>query len=312
MGAPELAVVAESFGRALTLEPYFATVVLGAQLVALAGTAQQRAAILPHVADGTMKLAFGYDQQLPTENVTEAVPSAAGGWLLTGQKQLVLGGDSAEVLVVTARTEAAELGLFTVRAADLRRDCYQTFDGLGAADLLLADSPGELLGTFRGTAGYIDEVIDRATAYLCAEAVGVLERAFSLSAEYLKLRKQFGVALSSMQVLRHRLADMYISLEGARSMALLATLATDSEDPAERTRLVAAAKILVNQSARDIGQQALQLFGGIGMTMEHPIAHYVRRASVLARTMSNSDHLLRSLGATGGLFGLDRVGADRS
>jgi alkylation response protein AidB-like acyl-CoA dehydrogenase len=305
MGPAELSVVMECFGRALVLEPYLATVVLGAQLVARAGSPEQKSAILPRVAAGDLLLAFAHTESgarwSSTDIATVAAP-ADGGWTLTGQKIAVLGADSADRIVVTAKTPSGEIGLFLVDGAGARRAPYAFQDGLRGADVLLQATPAEALGTTLAGADALESVLDIATAVVCAEAVGAMERMLWLTVEYLKTRVQFGQPISTNQALQHRAADMFVALEQARSMALLARLALAGDDVAERRRTVRAAKIQVDLSSRHIGQEAVQLHGGIGMTWEYPVGHYLKRAAVIARTFGSVDDLLESVGAEGGLI----------
>jgi alkylation response protein AidB-like acyl-CoA dehydrogenase len=288
MGLGEMAVVMESFGRALVLEPFVATVVLGGSLVAAAGSPEQKAALLPGVAAGETLLAFAYTEPGSRWSLTDiactATP-AGDAWTLSGQKIAVLGGDSADHLVVTARTPDGIVGLFLVdpSATGVRRDTYAE---LGSA--------AEALET-------VQSVLDVATAALCAEAVGAMERMLWLTVDYLKTRVQFGQPISIFQSLQHRAADMYVSLEQARSMALLARLALEDDDVEQRRRAVRAAKIQIDVAARHIGQEAVQLHGGIGMTMEYPVGHYQKRTTVIGKTFADVDRLTELVGADGGL-----------
>lgn len=306
MGVDELAVVMESFGRALVLEPYLATVVLGGQLVAAAGTPEQKAAILPGVAAGETLLGFAHAESGSRWSLTDLstiATSAGAGWTLRGQKIAVLGGDSANQLIVTARVPDVGIGLFLVDSTDVgvRRDSYSMQDGLRGADVLLSDAAARPLGTPADALDHMQAVLDGATAVLCAEAVGAMDRMLWLTVDYLKTRVQFGQPIAVFQALQHRASDMYVALEQARSMALLARLALSADDAAERRRSVQAAKIQIDISARQIGQEAIQLHGGIGMTMEYPVGHYVKRTAVIAKTFADTDQLLEAVGAGGGL-----------
>ena len=304
MGPDELALVLECFGRALTLEPYLATVVLGGGLVAAAGSAEQRAAILPGVAAGETLLAFAFTEPGSRWSLTDiaATASPAGdGWTVSGEKIAVLGGDAADQYVVTARTPDGDVGLFLVDGADVQRDAYPMQDGLRGADVLFADAPATALGAPADALAAVDGVLDVATAVLCAEAVGAMDRMLWLTVDYLKTRVQFGKPIAVFQTLQHRAADMYVSLEQARSMALLARLALGSDDVAERRKIVRAAKLQVDLAARHVGQEAVQLHGGIGMTMEYPVGHYLKRTTVIAKTFADVDLLTEQVGADGGL-----------
>jgi alkylation response protein AidB-like acyl-CoA dehydrogenase len=306
IGAADLTVVMQCLGRALVLEPYFATVVLGAHLVALAGDPGQRAAILPRVAAGDLLLAFAHTEPDSRWSLTDlrtvARPSAGGGWTLTGQKIAVVGGESADRIVVSARPPDGEIGLFLVDGFVPRRDCYAFQDGIRGADLLFEDAPAEALGTPLRAAEAVETVLDVATAALCAEAVGAMEQMLELTVGYLKTRVQFGIPIGANQALQHRAADLVVALEQARSMALLARLALGHDDRAERRRTVRAAKIQVDLSARQIGQEAVQLHGGIGMTWEYPVGHFLKRTAVIARTFGDVAELLESVGTEGGLI----------
>ena len=306
MGIDELAVVMECFGRALVLEPFLATVVLGGGLIAAAGTPEQRAAILPRVAAGETLLAFAWTEPGARWSRTEAATTASrdgGSWRLDGEKIAVLGGDAADQLVVTARMPDGDLGLFLIDGSALARDSYRMQDGLGGADVLLSAAAAEPLGSAPGTAAqHIESVLDTAFAALCAEAVGAMDRMLWMTVHYLKTRHQFGHPIAVFQTLQHRAADMYVSLEQARSMALLARLALADDDAIERRRAVRAAKVQVDLAARHVGQEAVQLHGGIGMTMEYPVGHYLKRTTMIARMFADTDTLLESVGEGQGLI----------
>ena len=309
MGGAELATVMESFGRSLVLEPYFPTVVLGATLVSLAGTPEQKAAILPKVAAGELLLAFGSAEPgtrwSQTDIAAVAVPAGDGegaGWRVSGEKIAVVGADSADTLIVSAVTPDG-IGLFLVDAADVTVDGYPMQDGQRGGDVLLDNAPAALLGTSTDAIDVIDAVIDVATAALCAEAIGVCERMLWMTVDYMKTRVQFGRPIAVFQALQFRAADMYIQLEQAKSMALLARLSLDGDDPAERRRMVRAAKIQIDLASRKIGQESIQLHGGIGMTMEYPVGHYFKRSTVIAKTFADTSELIELVGADGGLIG---------
>jgi alkylation response protein AidB-like acyl-CoA dehydrogenase len=305
MGAAELSVVMEEFGRALVLEPFIATVVLGAQLLSAAGTPEQKSALLPGVAAGETFLALAAaerDARWSRTDIQTTAVQAGDGWALTGEKTAVLGGDVADHVLVTARLPDGEVGLFIADAAGLRRDSYRQQDGLGAADLLFDSTPAELLGDPVETGTQLEQVVDVAMAMLGWEAVGAMDRMLWLTVDYLKTRVQFGHPIAVFQALQFRAADMYVSLEQGRSMAMMARLALSDDDAAARRRAVQAAKILIDASARHVGQEAVQLHGGIGMTMEYPVGHYLKRTEVIAKTLADGDLLVSELGAAGGLL----------
>lgn len=306
MGPDELAVVMECFGRALILEPFVATVIVGGGLVAAAGTPEQKAAILPAVAAGETLLAFAYTEPGSRWSLTEietAARPAGDGWTVSGQKNAVLGGDAADQLIVTARTPEGEIALFLVDAAGsgVRRDSYPMQDGLRGADILLTDAAAVPLGAPGDGLDAAERVLDLATAALCAEAVGAMDRMLWLTVDYLKTRVQFGRPIAVFQALQHRAANMYVSLEQARSMALVSRLALAHDDVPERRKMVRAAKLQIDLAARHVGQEAVQLHGGIGMTMEYPVGHYLKRTTVIAKTFADVDLLTEQIGSAGGL-----------
>jgi alkylation response protein AidB-like acyl-CoA dehydrogenase len=306
MGVDELAVVMECFGRALILEPFLATVVLGGALVAAAGSPEQKAALLPGVAAGEKLLAFAYTEAGSRWSLTDvtcsAIPSG-DAWTLSGEKIAVLGGDCADDIVVTARTPGGEIGLFLVSAAadGVARDSYPMQDGLRGADVLFTDTPATALGSPSEALAAVESVLDVATAALCAEAVGAMDRMLWLTVDFLKTREQFGRPIATFQALQHRAANMYVSLEQARSMALLARLALSDDNVAQRRKMVRAAKLQIDIAARHVGQEAVQLHGGIGMTMEYPVGHFLKRTTVIARTFADDDLLTELIGADGGI-----------
>ncbi len=259
-GAVDLMGVMEAFGEALVVEPYLPTI-LAAQLVARAGTAKQKQAILPAVAEGRLRMAFAHGTRG------------------------VLGAPVAGKLVVASAAE-----LFLVGRAEIDIKPHRTLDNMLAADIELRSAKREPL---ESAPGLVDEVIDYGTALICAEAVGAMKFACEATLEYLKTRKQFGVPIGTFQALQHRIVDMYISYEQARSMACLACSRADqSNDPAERSRAISAAKIKIADAARHISQEAVQLHGGMGMSEEMKVSHTFRRLTVLARQFGDVDHHL--------------------
>ena len=303
MGSAELLAVMECFGRALVLEPFLATVVLGAGLVAAAGSPEQKAALLPGVASGETLLAFAYTEPGSRWSLTNITCAVSADGTLSGEKITVLGGDCADHFVVTALTPEGAVGLFVVDAASdaVRRNSYAMQDGQRGADVLFDSAPAVALGSPAEALATIDRVIDVATAALCSEAVGAMERMLWLTVDFMKTRVQFGQPISVFQALQHRASNMYVSLEQARSMALLARLALTDDDAGARRRALQAAKIQIDLAGRHIGQESIQLHGGIGMTMEYPVGHYAKRAAVIARTFADTDLLVSQLGAAGGL-----------
>lgn len=303
MGAAELAIVMECFGRALVLEPFVPTVVLGAALVAAAGTPEQQAELLPRVASGDLLLAFAHTEPGSRWSLTELATTAepdGGDWTLSGEKIAVPGADSADQLIVSARTSDG-VGLFLVAGADVTRSSYPMQDGLRGADVLLTATPARLLGTAADALDVIESVFESATVALCAESVGAMSRMLAMTVDYLKTRVQFDRPIAVLQALQFRAADMFVALEQSRSMALLARLALAGDDPVERRQTIRAAKAHTDLTSRTIGQEAIQLHGGIGMTMEYPVGHYVKRTAVIAKTFNDAAGLIEAIGADGGL-----------
>jgi pimeloyl-CoA dehydrogenase small subunit len=315
-GTPvETMIVMEAFGRGLVLEPYLATVILAGGLLRLAGSPSQRQELIPAIATGKLRLAFAYAERQSRYDLADIAVTAravGGGYVLTGQKGVVLHGDSADRLIVSARTaggqrEAEGVSLFLVdpRAEGVSVQGYPTVDGLRAAEIGFRDvklGADALVGAKDHALPVISRVTDGAIAALAAEAVGAMTAMHELTIEYLKTRRQFGVPIGSFQALQHRAVDMLVALEQARSMAYLATMMADAEDAAERRRMISAAKVQIGRSARFVGQQAIQLHGGIGMTMEYRVGHYFKRASMIDTLFGDADHHLAVVARAGGLI----------
>ncbi|WP_305093258.1 acyl-CoA dehydrogenase family protein [Prescottella sp. R16] len=301
-GPVETMAVMTEVGRRLAPEPLLDAVLTPGGLVAEVGTADQRAKILPGVAEGTTLLAFAHAEpgrRWPDRHVDTVAAREGELWSLTGSKNPVPHGDCADVMIVTAQLPHDEgTGLFLVRAdaAGLTRRGYTTHDGLRGAQLELLNVEAEPLGNGGDASAAISAAIVRTQALLCAEAVGAMQETLRLTTEYLKTRKQFGVPLAKFQTLTQRAADMYVLLELANSMSLYATmsLADGVVDPVIASR----AKLQISRSARKIGQEAIQMHGGIGMTAEYPVGHYVSRLTAIEHTLGSGDDHVRLLAAT--------------
>lgn len=315
-GLTETMIIAEAFGRALVLEPYLATVVLGGGTLRHAGNGALLADLVPGIVEGKTTLALAHQERQArydlADTATTARAEGRGGFTLEGEKCVVLHGDSADKLIVSARlqggrTDRGGIGLFLVdaKAGGVSRRGYPTQDGMRAADVTLSAvrvAPEAMVaGPDRGLA-VLERVVDEAIAALCAEAVGAMAALHELTVEYLKTRKQFGVPIGSFQVLQHRAVDMLTSLEQARSMAYYATMMAAEEDAGVRRRAMSAAKVQIGRSARHIGQEAIQLHGGIGMTMEYKAGHYFKRLTMIDMAFGDADHHVRELARAGGLM----------
>ena len=313
-GAVETMIVMESFGRVLALEPYLASVVLGGGFVRLGGDAAVQSALLPRIASGDTLVAFAHAERQSRYDLADVAMSArreGSHVILDGEKTLVLGGDSANRLIVSARLSGARrdkagIGLFLVDATTegIARRGYPAIDGRRAAEIAFTGvrvPASAAIGESGNAFGLIERVTGHAIAALCAEAVGAMDALQASTVDYLKTRKQFGVPIGNFQVLQHRAADMLIALEGARSMALFAAMMADDPDPAARRQALSAAKVQIGRSGRFIGQQAIQLLGGIGMTMEYPAGHYFKRLTAIDTLFGDADHHLALLARTDGL-----------
>jgi pimeloyl-CoA dehydrogenase small subunit len=314
-GPVETMIVAEAFGRALALEPFLSTVVLAGGLLRHGGTDAQQRSLLPKVADGSLLLAFAQSERQSRYRLGDVATTArrdGSGFVVNGAKTLVLHGDSADKLLVTARLSGSTrdpqgLAVFLVDAgaAGISRRGYHTIDGQRAAEVDLNDvrvDGDAVVGEAGNALPLIERVVDEAIAALCAEAVGAMAAMHDLTTEYLKTRRQFGVPIGTFQVLQHRAVDMLVALEQARSMALLATMMVTEPNAAERHKAIAAAKAQVGRSGRLVGQQAIQLHGGIGMTMEYKVGHYFKRLTAIDATFGDADHHVAEVAAAGGLI----------
>ena len=306
----DVMLVMEAIGEGLLVEPYLPTVGLGGRLVARAGTEAQQARILPALIQGKHTLAFAHVEpgaRYDLRQVGLRATRAGDSWRLDGDKRMVLHGGQADTLVVSARTggsgtDAAGISLFLVPRATpgVTTKEVRTIDNLRAADVRFTGVPVGAEGLLgREGEGYpvIEEVVDYATSLLCAEAVGAIRYANEATLEYLKTRRQFGVPIGSFQALQHRMVEMMISYEQARSMAYLACVKIDTADPAERRRVISAAKIKIADACRHVSQESVQLHGGMGMTEELKVSHTFRRLTMLAQTFGDAEHHLERFAA---------------
>lgn len=317
-GPIEMMLVMESLGRALVLEPFFSTVVVAGAALRTAASAAQMEEWVPQIASGDLRPAFAHGERQSRYNLADVACSATpdgDGYRLDGEKILVMHGDSADKLIVSARlltsskarTDRYGICLFMVDAdaPGVSRRGYRTQDGLRAADISFDNvrvSASDLIGEPGNGLATIERVADFAIAALAAEAVGAMAAAQEMTVEYLKTRSQFGTVIGSFQALQHRAAEMLVALEQARSMAMYAALMVNEYDIVERRKALSAVKVQIGKSARFIGQQAIQLHGGIGVTEEYAVGHYFRRLSVMESQFGDTDHHLAKLAAAGGLI----------
>lgn len=309
-GAVDLMPVMEAIGEGLIVEPYLATVGLGGQCIARGGNTAQKSTVLPALIEGKCKLAFAQTERDARYNLSHVACRAqksGEGYVIDGEKGVVLHAPCADKIVVSARTSGNEtnpygISLFLVdrNAPGVSLNSYRTIDNLRAADITFSGTtvPAEaLIGTESNALPLIEEVVDYATALLCAEAVGAIKFANAATLEYLKTRKQFGVPIGSFQALQHRMVDMTISHEQAKSMACLACVKVDSADAAERRRTISAAKIQISDACRHISQESVQLYGGMGMTEELKVSHTFRRLTTISQTFGDAEHHLERFAA---------------
>jgi pimeloyl-CoA dehydrogenase small subunit len=315
-GPVETMLVMEAFGRVLALEPYFACVTLAGGVLRRAANEAQKSALIPKIAAGELLAALAHSEPQSRYDLFDVGASAkreGDSFVLNGEKGLVLHGDSADKLVVSARTSGVRrdpsgIGLFLVAsdAPGVTRRGYRTQDGARAAEISLTNvrvGVEDVIGDPNAGLAVLESVADEAIAALCAEAVGAMQEALDQTVAYLKTRKQFGVTIGSFQALQHRASDMFVALEQARSMTAYAAMMANEENLAERRKAISAAKIQIGQSARLIGQQSIQLHGGMGMTMETMIGHLFKRLSMIERQFGDVDFHLAKLAETDGFVG---------
>jgi len=309
-------IVMEALGKALVLEPYLSTVVIGGGFLRHGGSASQKQAYVPAIIEGAATFAFAQLEKNSRYDLADVATSAkkkGAGWVIDGEKFVVLNGEAADTLIVTARTRGDQrdkdgVGVFLIpgNAKGVAKKGYPTQDSLHAADITFTgvEVGGDAaIGDGENGLPLIERVVDEARTALCAEAVGLMDESLKETVEYLKTRKQFGVPIGSFQTLQHRAADMFVAVEQARSMSMFATMACDFDDAKERATAVAAAKVQIGKSAKFVGQQSIQLHGGIGMTMEAKIGHYFKRLTMIENTLGDADYHLRRVTDAGGLVG---------
>jgi alkylation response protein AidB-like acyl-CoA dehydrogenase len=294
-------------GRGLCLEPYLHSVIFAGGLIEQLGSEAQKDTLLPQIGNAGLQLAVAVDEPQSHYQLndvqTVAVP-VSGGWKLNGRKSVIMGGQSAGLILVSARTsggirDEAGISLFLVdpQASGVRRRAFDTMDGRKACELYLEDAfvaSGAVLGEPGEAFAALQYQQGRCIAAQCAEAVGSMEAACALTLDYLKTRQQFGQPIGKFQVLQHRMVDMRIELDQATSMTLLAACVVDQADSEERSRVLAAAKFIVSRASRFVADQGIQLHGGIGLTWEYMLSHHAKHLLMVARQWGDDDHHLRA------------------
>ena len=302
-GPTEVMVVMTEIGRRLAPEPVAAAALIPGAVIAAHGTDEQKA-ILDGVAAGQTLLAFAHteDGRRGSAPLSTKASGSGDAWTISGRKSPVIAGDSADVILVSAALPDGGSGLFLVDGSATTRTPYRTFDGQRGADITFDNAPARPLGAGGDAAAVIEEAVIRFQSALCAEAVGAMDESLRLTTDYLKTRKQFGVPLKTFQTLTQRAADMYVSLELARSMNYYAAVcvADGRFDPTAAAR----AKMQIGRSGKHIAQESIQMHGGIGVTAEYPIAHYAARLTGIDQTLGSATDHLRYLSGRVGDYGI--------
>lgn len=309
LGQRERLIIAEELGRGLVSEPWWSTAVLGAELILGVANEAQKQALLPALCAGELRLACALFEPAARYDWTavncRATPTASG-WSITGKKIVVLDAALADELLVLVRThgasdERAGLALLRVPASSkgLRRSDFRAIDERHCADLEFdnVEVPADhLLGTAGAAAEALDRALDIARVTLCAEAIGVMTTALQQTIDYIKTRRQFGRAIAEFQAVQHRIADMTMATEQARSLTQLAGLNLDAGAGARR-RFACAAKVQIGQSGRFVGEQGIQLHGGVGVTDEVQVGHCLKRLMALDFLLGDANHHLQRFAA---------------
>lgn len=313
-GAVEVMIVMQAFGKALVLEPYVPSVVLGGGALRHAGSTDQKAAYLPGLIGGETTMALATTERYSRYDLYDVETSArreGSGWVLSGVKYAVPNGAAADTLVVSARVAGAQrdkggIGLFLVAgdAKGVARKGSPAQDMTGVGEIALDKvslGAESVLGDPEGGLDTLDRLAADAIAAHAAEAVGLMDDLVASTVDYLKTRRQFGVAIGAFQALQHRASDMFVALEQARSMMLLAAMTETMDDAGERAAMASAAKAQIGRCGRFVGQQAIQLHGGIGMTMEYKAGHSFKRLAMIDTLFGDADHHVARVADRGGL-----------
>jgi alkylation response protein AidB-like acyl-CoA dehydrogenase len=301
----DVSIMMESFGEGLVQEPYLSTVLLGGRLVDIAGSAEQKAEIIPAVIEGNLLLSLAYAEPQSRFDLFDVATTAEisdGGYVINGHKSVVYHVASADKILLTCRTSGDQrdqggISIFIIDAdaAGMTRKDFRTLDGQRASDLALANvkvGKDAMIG-FEGEAyAALEKTIDLAICAVGAEAVGAMRKVNEVTLDYVKQRKQFGAAIGSNQVIKHRLADMLIEEEQSKAMADMAAMKADLNEP-DHSRTASATKARVGKAARFVGAQGIQLHGGIGMTDEYVIGHYYKRLMTIDTLFGNADYHLK-------------------
>ena len=300
--AADLMVVMEELGKGIVIEPFLATTVLAGGAIAKAGSEAQKQTLLGGIMEGNLQLALAINEPTSRYELAKVATTAKKhdqGYILNGHKAVVLNAAAADKIIIAARTsgqtcDESGISLFIVDAQSegVAIQAYRTQDGGRASEVRLENvlvSADQLLGIEGQALAVIESVVDRATLAVCAEAVGAMEVIIAKTVEYTKTRVQFGVPIAKFQALQHRMADMFIEQQQAKSIVLMAAMKLDqgSDDSAKS---IAAMKSLVGRASRKVGQEAIQIHGGIGVTDELDVGHYFKRMTMIELLFGNSDY----------------------
>ena len=308
--AVDMMLLLEQFGRGLVIEPFLATVVLAGGAIRLGGSTDQQSAFLPGIINGTTQAALAYAEPQGRFNLADVTTTARGtadGYVLNGHKAVVLNGPAAQLLVVSARTSGAQrdrdgLSLFVVdaAAAGITRRDYPTVDAFRASEITLADvkvGKDALLGGEGKGFALLEQVIDEGILAVGSEAVGCMEVLYKNTVEYTKTREQFGQPIGKFQVLQHRMVDMFMEHEQSKSLMYMAAMKMDEGYDDSARKAISAFKVQIGNSGRFVGQNAVQLHGGMGMTDELSIGHYFKRVTIIDTLFGNVDYHLKRFGS---------------
>ena len=298
----DTAVLLEALGRGLVVEPYQSSIVLGAELLQITGKEEQKKHYLPLVAEGKTLLSFAHIEPTSRFNLSHIKTKASKEgdcYVVNGEKAIVHNAETADFFVVSARTEGdvndqAGITLFVIpsNSEGIKLRSYPTIDGLRASELTLNAvkvDQKDILGSLHQAMPAIQQVVDRACVLLCAEAAGAMDTAVKLTVDYIKNREQFGQAIGSFQVLQHRAVEMLGAKDFSRALTYRAAGAIDQSNSSERARAVSAAKVEMGRSGKLIGQEGIQLHGGMGMTDDMPIGHFFKRLTMIDAIFGNVD-----------------------
>lgn len=304
-GPIETNIMMEALGYGMVVEPYLATIVLGGNALAFGGSDAQKESVLASVIAGETLLALAFAEEesgYNLANVATKAEKSGDGFIISGEKTVVIGGAWADKVIVAARTSGGQndeqgISLFLVdtKASGVTVNTYKTMDGARGANIKfdqVSVSADDLVGELDNGYQLLDKVIDYGISAACAEALGAMAAANEKTLAYMKTREQFGVPIGSFQVIQHRMVDMFMAVESSRSMVMMVALKVASDDVIERKKAVSAAKVYLGQNARYCAQEAVQLHGGIGMTEELDIGHYFRRLTLFCSLFGSTDYHL--------------------